>query len=67
MLLNHIGFTKKSSRLEMALDICCQYEKALAITGRSSGATGHQFAQYLIRTLMDERLESRWKDYQAPR
>ncbi len=27
MLLNHIGFVQKAARLEMALDVCCQYEK----------------------------------------
>jgi isocitrate dehydrogenase (NAD+) len=65
MLLNHIGFTNKSSRLEMALDICCQYERRLSITGRSNGATGEQFAHYLMQTLQDESLEGRWQGYRA--
>jgi isocitrate dehydrogenase (NAD+) len=40
MLLNHIGYVERARRLEMALDICSQYEKKLKITGRSDGATG---------------------------
>jgi isocitrate dehydrogenase (NAD+) len=63
MLLNHIGFTEKSARLEKALDICCQYEKKLVITGRSNGATGEQFAQYLMQTLKDKTLKGRWTEY----
>jgi isocitrate dehydrogenase (NAD+) len=65
MLLNHIGFTQKSARLEMALDICCQFERKLVVTGRSSGATGEQFAQYLMATLGDKDLDGRWKAYRA--
>ncbi|MDD1747453.1 MAG: isocitrate/isopropylmalate dehydrogenase family protein [Methanomassiliicoccales archaeon] len=65
MLLNHIGFTEESSRLEMALDICGQYERRLVITGRSNGATGEQFARYLMETLGDMDLEDRWKGYQG--
>jgi isocitrate dehydrogenase (NAD+) len=63
MLLNHIGFTEKSARLEKALDICCQYERKLVITGRSNGATGEQFAQYLMQTLKDKTLNGRWTEY----
>ena len=65
MLLNHIGRTDKSKRLEMALDICCQYERKVAITGRSNGATGEQFAHYLMDTLADQDLEKRWNAYQG--
>jgi isocitrate dehydrogenase (NAD+) len=65
MLLNHIGFTEESSRLEMALDVCCQYERRLVITGRSNGASGEQFARYLMETLGEANLEDRWKSYQS--
>src|SRR5512143_638543 len=44
MLLQHIGFTEKAARMEMALDIAGQFEKKVSITGRSDGATGAQFA-----------------------
>ncbi|MCU0860721.1 MAG: isocitrate/isopropylmalate family dehydrogenase [Methanomassiliicoccales archaeon] len=65
MLLNHIGRTEMSRRLEMALDICCQYERRLVITGRPNGASGEQFAQYLMDTLKDQDLEMRWNAYQG--
>lgn len=64
MLLNHIGYTDKSKRLEQALDICCQFERRLVITGRSKGATGAEFAEYLMRTLQDPDLDKRWNSYQ---
>ena len=64
MLLNHIGYTEKGRRLEMALDICSLYEKKLRITGRSDGATGEEFAKYIMETLVDPNLERRWKSYQ---
>ena len=65
MLLNHIGYTEKSRRLEMALDVCCQHERRVVLTGRSNGATGEEFARYLMDTLRDENLETRWKGYQS--
>lgn len=64
MLLNHIGFTEKSKKLDMALEICSVYEKKLVVTGRSNGATGEQYANYLIETLMDPKLYEKWKSYQ---
>ncbi len=64
MLLNHIGFADKASKLEMALDICVQYEKKLTITGRSDGATGAEFADYVMETIQDPELESKWQSYQ---
>lgn len=64
MLLNHIGFPDKAKKLEMALDICGQYEKKLAITGREDGATGEEFADYVMETIKDPELESKWRGYQ---
>ncbi len=64
MLLNHIGYPEKSRKLEMALDICSQFEKKLEITGRSDGATGEEFANYITETIKDPNLESKWKSYQ---
>lgn len=65
MLLNHIGQIGKAKRLEMALDVCCQYEKRFKMTGRSDGATGEQFAQYLMETLRRPDLESAWSSYRS--
>jgi len=64
LLLNHIGFPEKARRLEMALDICSQYDKKLKITGRSDGATGAEFADYIVETLRSPDLESKWQSYQ---
>jgi isocitrate dehydrogenase (NAD+) len=65
MLLRHIGFGDQASRMEMALDICGQYEKKVAITGRSDGATGAQFADYVMQVLQDPNLLSRFQGYWA--
>ena len=64
MLLNHIGYTEESKKLDMALDICHQYEKKIKITGRSDGATGEEFAKYIMETLQDPKLEEKWEKYQ---
>jgi isocitrate dehydrogenase (NAD+) len=63
MLLEHIGYGDKAKKLDMALDICGTYEKKLVITGRDTGATGAQFADYVMETLSDENLENRWAEY----
>ncbi|MGQ4875538.1 MAG: isocitrate/isopropylmalate family dehydrogenase [Promethearchaeia archaeon] len=64
MMLNHIGFKEKARRLEMALDICGIFEKKIVITGRSSGATAEQFAQYILETIKSPDLEEKWKSFQ---
>lgn len=48
MLLSHIGFQKEADQLYEALDICCNKEKKLVMTGRSDGATGAEFAEYIL-------------------
>jgi len=64
LLLNHIGYAEESKKLEMALDICSQYEKKLRITGRSDGATGADFGHYIVETVQSPDLESKWQSYQ---
>lgn len=64
LLLNHIGFTEKSEKLEMALDICSQYEKKVALTGRDTGGTGEDYAKYIMETLQDPNLKKKWDSYQ---
>ena len=61
MLLEHIGFREKGERLNKALDICGQYEKKVAVTGRDTGATGRELAEYILDTMKDSHLESRWE------
>lgn len=63
MMLNHIGFPAKGKQLEMALDICGQYEKKLVMTGRDTGATSKEFGDYVLATVKDPDLERRWKEY----
>lgn len=63
MLINHIGYVDKARKLEMALDICGQYEKKLVITGRPTGATGKAFTDYLIDWLNNPKLEETWQGY----
>ncbi len=63
LLMNHIGFTGKAKKLEMALDICATLEKKIAITGRDDGVTGEEFAKYIMDTLTDPQLEERFKEY----
>jgi isocitrate dehydrogenase (NAD+) len=51
MLLSHIGYNKEAEKLYKALDICTVSEKKLVITGRDTGATGEEFADYLMETI----------------
>jgi isocitrate dehydrogenase (NAD+) len=63
MLLEHIGFTDIGSRLHKALDVCGQYERNVVMTGRDTGATSSEFGQYLMDTVEDSTVESRWEAY----
>jgi isocitrate dehydrogenase (NAD+) len=63
MLLAHIG-SPKAKKLEMALDVCVQYEKKISMTGRSNGATGDKFAEYIMETMQRDDLEAAWNKYQ---
>ena len=60
LLLSHIGFNELSLKLNMALDICANYERKLKISGREDGVTGEQFTNYLIDTLKDSNLLEKW-------
>ena len=64
LLLNHIGYPELGKQLEMALDICGQFEKKLVMTGRSTGATSREFCDYIMETMADEDLEKNWQGYQ---
>ena len=65
MLLEHIGFTDLGSRLHKALDVCGMYEKKVLTTGRDTGATSNEFGDYVMSTVGDSSLESRWEEYSA--
>lgn len=51
MLLSHIGYVKEADKLYKALDICTITEKKLVLTGRDTGATGAEFADYIMETI----------------
>ncbi|MHA1330550.1 MAG: isocitrate/isopropylmalate family dehydrogenase, partial [Candidatus Hodarchaeales archaeon] len=64
LLLNHIGYVERAKKLEMALDICAEYEKKIKVTGRDTGATGEEFGKYIMETIQDPDLEKKWQSYQ---
>ena len=64
MLLNHIGYSNRAKKLEMALDITGQFEKKIQITGRDTGATGLEFCSYILDVINDPQLEEKWNSFQ---
>ena len=63
MMLEHIGYSDLGSRLHKALDVCGQYERKVVMTGRNTGATGREFGEYVMSTVQETDLESRWEQY----
>ena len=51
MLLSHIGYAEQADKLYRALDICTVTEKKYVITGRDTGVTGAEFADYIMETI----------------
>ncbi len=60
MMLKHMGHQEKGERLDMALDICGTYEKKYTLTGRSDGATGREYVDYVMETIQRDDLKERW-------
>lgn len=63
MLLDHIGYNTEATKLQMALDICGQFEKKLVMTGRDTGATSAAFSDYILETLSSPDLEEKYNSY----
>jgi len=63
MLIRHIGYPERADKLDMALEICGQYEKKLEITGRDTGATGEELTAYLLDWVNREDLKDKWEEY----
>ncbi|PIQ86636.1 MAG: isocitrate dehydrogenase [Candidatus Omnitrophica bacterium CG11_big_fil_rev_8_21_14_0_20_45_26] len=61
MLLRHIGYPDRGEKVEMALEVCGQYEKKMSITGRDSGVTGEEYTQYVIDWIDNPNLKARWE------
>ncbi len=51
LLLEHIGYANKANVLADALDVCSGENAAMKITGRDTGATGAEFADYVMETM----------------
>lgn len=51
MMLRHIGFVEKADKLAKAMYHCLEVDKKFVITGRSDGATGREFSDYLMETI----------------
>jgi isocitrate dehydrogenase (NAD+) len=64
LLINHLGYADEHKKLEMAIDICANFERKYVMTGRDTGDTGADYAQYLMDTIVDPKLEERWNAYQ---
>lgn len=65
MMLEHIGFEQIGGKLHKALDICGQYERKMVMTGRDTGVTSAEFGEYIMQTVEDPNVESRWDEYVA--
>ncbi len=63
MMLEHVGFSELGSRLHKAIDVCGMYERKLVMTGRDTGAASDEFGSYILDTVEDSSLESRWSEY----
>ena len=61
MLLRHIGQGEYADKIEMALDMCGQFERKMKITGRDTGVTGAEFTDYVLSWVEHPDLKSRWE------
>ncbi|MBO5248188.1 MAG: isocitrate/isopropylmalate dehydrogenase family protein [Clostridia bacterium] len=51
LLLSHIGYQAQSDKLSAALDECMFTERKLVVTGRDTGCTGDEYADYVMSKL----------------
>lgn len=65
MLVSHIGLPELGQKFEAALDVCGQYEKKLVMTGRDTGATGREYAKYVMETMSKPDVVSIRDDFKA--
>ena len=65
LMLSHLGYGDLGKRVDMALEVCGQYERLIQVTGRSTGVTAEEFGQYILETVRDPDLEQRWNQYVA--
>lgn len=65
MMLEHIGYNEQGKQLQMALDICSQFERKVKLTGRSDGATNEAYTDYILATLENPQLADVYQRYLA--
>ena len=63
MMLDHIGYGELSVKLHAALDICGMYEQKVVMTGRDTGATSKEFGDYIMATVEDPSLMTKWERF----
>ncbi|MCK5580677.1 MAG: isocitrate/isopropylmalate dehydrogenase family protein [Candidatus Omnitrophica bacterium] len=62
MLLRHIGHVEEAEKVEMALEMCGQFEKKIVLTGRDNGATGEELTNYILSWYENPELKARWEE-----
>lgn len=62
MLLRHIGYQDEAAKIEMALEMCGQFEKSKVITGRDTGVTGEEYTEYLLSWVDNPGLKDKWTE-----
>ncbi|MCA9401726.1 MAG: isocitrate/isopropylmalate dehydrogenase family protein, partial [Candidatus Omnitrophica bacterium] len=62
MLLRHIGYPDQAQKVEMALEVCGQFEKRVVLTGRDSGATGEELTEYILSWVDNPDLAAKWEE-----
>lgn len=60
MLLRHIGYPEQGEKIEMALEVCGQFEKKVVVTGRDNGATGAELTDYIVSWIDNPKLKDKW-------
>ncbi len=63
LMLTHIGYPDLGKKVDMALEVCAQYERKIKITGRDTGCTGEEYGQYVLETVADPGLDAKWSSY----
>lgn len=62
MLLRHIGYPQKAEKVEMALEVCGQFERKKTLTGRDTGVTGEELTEYILSWVDNPGLKEKWEE-----
>lgn len=61
MLLRHVGYADQAGKVDMALEVCGQFERKIVMTGHDNGATGSEYTDYILSWIDNPKLKSRWE------